>query len=451
MVHSNSLLIFTRLTILSKIDYGLQIYSKCSKTNLNKISAPYHEAIRRSLRALKTTPTKNLLSEGGFLSLKSRAEYLTSQLVHKTFSSPTDISHKELNLLKRRKKTLKKPSTLSIALGMRNDFLFNATGPIKNTVTYKTKSPPWLLKKEYFIDTLATFRKETTCNQTYVQHFKEITEKFKQMNWKMIFTDGSKNENGIGFAIVKNDPSQLLCNGLLPPWANIFEAETLAIIKSLEIVKSLKGKYIIITDSLSVFNAARNTNTKAELIIQIQQLLINLNNKVKLMWSPGHAGIEGNEKADQEAKNATKSPLQTCIPMTIRSIKKLCAQSFYTKENQKWMSYNHFYKEVNPQGTAPKYPTSTTTNMNKCFIRLRLGHTLTTHDYIFKKEPPPICPNCRNTQLNVAHIFDCPSNSTLKISIFANKTCKEILSDISPNNIKNVYHFLQKLNIHKNI
>jgi ribonuclease HI len=41
------------------------------------------------------------------------------------------------------------------------------------------------------------------------------------------------------------------------------------------------------------------------------QLLLELagQNKVKLIWVPGHSGVEGNEKADQLAKLGADEPL----------------------------------------------------------------------------------------------------------------------------------------------
>lgn len=49
--------------------------------------------------------------------------------------------------------------------------------------------------------------------------------------------------------------------------------------------------------------------SKNDLIIKINEInhkILTENNKIKLIWIPGHAGIQGNEKADQLAKEATK-------------------------------------------------------------------------------------------------------------------------------------------------
>jgi ribonuclease HI len=36
---------------------------------------------------------------------------------------------------------------------------------------------------------------------------------------------------------------------------------------------------------------------------------LNYRNKVKLIWVPGHSGVEGNEKADKLAKLGVEEPL----------------------------------------------------------------------------------------------------------------------------------------------
>jgi ribonuclease HI len=283
-----------------------------------------------------------------------------------------------------------------------------------------------------------------------MQIYLETTEILKRGNWQFIFTDGSKNENGVGFAIIK-EPDQLLSHGIMPSWFSIFDAETQAVLKSLEIISTLRGKYVVLTDSLSVFNAARNMNTKQEQIIKIQQLLIKMKNKAKLMWIPGHTGIIGNENADEEAKAAIRSPTLVNIPISTKIIKTIASKHFYDRENIKWAQYKHNYKTINPQGKALKLPSTSKMAMNRCFTRLRLGHTNLTNSYIFKKDPPPICQFCNSQQLTTHHIFECAANQQLKSTFFNNNNTTEILADSSIKNIENIYLFLTNLNIHNKI
>jgi hypothetical protein len=240
----------------------------------------------------------------------------------------------------------------------------------------------------------------------------------------------AKNENNVGFAVIQ-DPDKLLVCGNLPPFFSIFDAESQALLTSLKVVNNLRGKYVILTDSLSVFNAIQNMYCNQEIINEIQQLIIKLARKIKIMWIPSHAGIPGNECADKQAKIATTSPLHTYIPLSTKFIKKYMANQLLNHELSKWSRYNHHYKNVNPQRKALKLPTTTNCPMNRCFTRLRLGHKNITHSYIFKKAPPPTCRFCNNCQLTVKHLFECPLTRDIKEKLLGQNSTSLILGDAS--------------------
>ena len=72
--------------------------------------------------------------------------------------------------------------------------------------------------------------------------------------------------------------------------------------------KSDKRNVSIVLDSLSCMTVMKSNDTKNPSVLDI---LENYKTKLKekekniiLCWVPGHAGIEGNEKADREAKDA---------------------------------------------------------------------------------------------------------------------------------------------------
>ena len=77
----NTVINIIRCIILSKIDYSLAIYGKCSKSRLQFVSTSYHGAIRTSLRAFRTTPILNLLTEAGLPQITERINLLTFQII----------------------------------------------------------------------------------------------------------------------------------------------------------------------------------------------------------------------------------------------------------------------------------------------------------------------------------------------------------------------------------
>ncbi|KAL4135330.1 hypothetical protein QTP88_006945 [Uroleucon formosanum] len=170
--------------------------------------------------------------------------------------------------------------------------------------------PPWLWSPKINIQ-LNKYRKHNTDNQIILSLFAEITS-YQYSNYTHIYTDASKNKNGVGFSVITDQENHLL---QLPSNISIFSAETHAIYQALSIISSsnTSNHYIIISDSLSALTAISNPCPKNELIQHIQKLISEINNPICLMWVPSHIGIPGNEKADMSAYEATLSPLSIQI------------------------------------------------------------------------------------------------------------------------------------------
>jgi len=115
--------------------------------------------------------------------------------------------------------------------------------------------PPWDLPN--LIDT--TFRahkKHTTPPETYRKLYEHTKDNHK--THKFIFTDGSKMNSTIAYAITTD--TYIIKYGILPPYSSVLSAEIIAILVAIDQVKSTRGKFMICSDSLSAIDAIRNTN-----------------------------------------------------------------------------------------------------------------------------------------------------------------------------------------------
>ena len=90
--------------------------------------------------------------------------------------------------------------------------------------------------------------------------------------------------------------------------ASIFTAELTALVKSLEVISTIKGRnFTVFTDCYSVLLSIKCFNSFNPLVQKIQAWLHRLASrfkKVQFCWVPAHVGIRENELADLEARFA---------------------------------------------------------------------------------------------------------------------------------------------------
>lgn len=443
-MHTNSLLRLVNSVMLSKIDYGLIIYNKTSKSTLKIVENTLNAAIRTSLRAFCTTPIVNLQAESGFEPLRVHINRLLFRHLDK-ISCPNTLLQNHIKLLKKRKTTLKYPSTLC------NIFKIAKKNNINEYTPPLELYPPWLLENKIFLRNLQGFNKNCTSPIVFKSVFNEIYNEYKINGWQFLFTDGSKTSNHVGFALT-DEAGYTQKIGLLPQNTSIFEAEAIAIIKALQLSESSDKKYVICTDSRSVFDAAFNQTNKNELIITIQQKIMKITNKIKLIWIPSHIGIKGNEAADLAAKSVYLQPTYLYIPKSKQFLTRCANTKLNTALKRKWNTYNHPYKTFNPTNQPLVLPTSTTCLQNKCFTRLRLTHTHLTHEHLIKKTAQPICSFCSSSPLTVFHILvDCPVLFDLRVSIFNSSNIVDFLKIPSYDNINKIFEFLKKTSLQNQI
>ena len=138
-------------------------------------------------------------------------------------------------------------------------------------------------------------------------YFLNILDGYK--DFYEVYTDTSKTQNRVGvFIILKN---QYILFKLLNA-CSIFTAEATAILEAIKtIIKEEHSKFIMLRDSLSTLNYSIKSKFKpGDLTLKIQNKLNEtafINKQITRMWISGHMGIKGNEIADRQAKNATKT------------------------------------------------------------------------------------------------------------------------------------------------
>ena len=187
-------------------------------------------------------------------------------------------------------------------------------------------------------------------------------------------------------------------------------------------ISTLPGsKFTIYSDSYSALLAIKAYNPQHPVVQDIQEWLFRLSiryKEVQFCWVPAHVGIQGNELADQEARNVIlekdvefhhipSSDMKWCIRSHIRNKWQACWSSPLLANNKK-------YKEV--RDSVKHWPSSFNSNrkVEVVLSRLRIGHTYLTHQYLLEGGNVPVCARCDMT-LSVEHILvHCPLYDALR-------------------------------------
>ena len=142
-------------------------------------------------------------------------------------------------------------------------------------------------------------------------------------------------------------------------------------------------------------------------------------------WTPGHADIEGNEKADEEAKKAITEGSSQRLPKLLRGTlpksKSAMKQAYNAKlrgiVTKKWKNSPRYQRiaDIDPALPSASYRRLTNTLPRKhtaILTQLRSGHApLAQHLHRLGKADSPVCPCCNRHEETVDHLLlFCPAH-----------------------------------------
>ncbi|CAK1554338.1 unnamed protein product [Leptosia nina] len=124
-----------------------------------------------------------------------------------------------------------------------------------------------------------------------------------------IYTDGSKTDDGVGAAVVlrRLDKELKTVKIKLATYCTVFQAEMVALHKAVQLATKVASPRVnLCSDSRSALDDIVSGRSLSPLVVQIRETLGSLSNhkEVRLYWIKAHVGHEGNERADQLAKEA---------------------------------------------------------------------------------------------------------------------------------------------------
>ena len=140
------------------------------------------------------------------------------------------------------------------------------------------------------------------------QLFLEDLEQFHS-DHNSLYTDGSKTANGVAGAVFHND---MVHARKMNSDSSIFTAELRAVLSATTMISDRTEftNFSVFTDSLSAKSTLTSFNSSHPIICKILHQLIKVHKQgktVKICRVPAHIGINGNEAADEAARDTALS------------------------------------------------------------------------------------------------------------------------------------------------
>ena len=172
------------------------------------------------------------------------------------------------------------PGNLQPPFPLRAIKLLESTGQNITIPKFKMKNiPPWKINKTNVCTGLYYLNKRNYLPLEIKRHAAEHLR--RKNNYIKIFTDGSKQNQGVGFAVHSTEGN---ISHSLPDEASIFSAEILAIMYSTLIIKSSENKqFVICSDSRSCIEAIDNYTHPNPLVMKTKILISELMSKGKVI------------------------------------------------------------------------------------------------------------------------------------------------------------------------
>lgn len=263
--------------------------------------------------------------------------------------------------------------------------------------------PPWTILPPNINTHLKLYHKADSHPSAILQAFRQMCTTY--INYQFIYTDASKDECGVGSAVVC--PGKILQYNL-PEICSNFTGELYSILEALKHVNETQNqKYVICTDSLSSIQSIQQLYSRNPLVQAVKLEISRLStthNTVIIAYVPSHIGIQGNEAADQSAREAIYSAnsqnINICTHFDLKNHVKDVISSVKEKE---WKESNSKLRKIN-SSTHHSLPLPTSRRNQVVISRLRIGHTRYTHEHLFNRQEAPFCDICQ-TQITVDHII----------------------------------------------
>ncbi|GBN43431.1 hypothetical protein AVEN_119220-1 [Araneus ventricosus] len=200
----NSMIKIYKATVLSKIDYGCEIYGSARKSVLQKLDPVHHTDLRLCSGAFRTSPVQSLYVDCSKPSLTFRRNILSLKYYFRIESNTCHPFHNfKLRLFLVRLQEARK-SFIPVFFTRVYDILLDLNLLYLQVTPHpKNNFPPWRIPVVQYLNPFQSFTKSDTADIIYHRIFNEHRQKYN--DFIPIYTDGSKLTDHVSFAVIFPD------------------------------------------------------------------------------------------------------------------------------------------------------------------------------------------------------------------------------------------------------
>ena len=254
-----------------------------------------------------------------------------------------------------------------------------------------------------------------------------------------LYSDGSDCDNGVGASAVlyrpgTEEPTVLRYHLGASTRHTVYEAELVGLLLAAHLLLGLLSFHVAscAADNTACLRAIRNRRPHPAHYL-VDELLHDLDKmkrrhpgaRLTLRWIPGHRDLEGNERADLEAKKAARG--DSCpptslpqlltsgpLPASLSKVRQTLRATFTAAARAEWALSPRATQIARVDASLPskkflQLTASLPRRQASLLIQLRTGHApLNHHLHRISKADSPACPECGHPRETVAHyLLDC--------------------------------------------
>lgn len=268
---------------------------------------------------------------------------------------------------------------------------------------------------------------------------KALKEATEERLGTTLWSDGSRQDDGrTGAGVALQVRPGALWECLEVPMGTgyeVFDAELVGVAAALEwaLDRGLEGPIYVLLDAQAAINRLQSTEPGPGQALAIRahkavSRLASSGRPVVIQWVPGHAGVEGNEQADQAAKRASTRPAGPDFEgLSLAYVRRACTEA-RRKAVEEWAQRNAV-QGTHRHGRAYRMPRGwgldrvaarAPKRLASRYYQLKTGHApIGAYYHRIKARDSPECRACGGLRETVSHIlFECRERQRARQALY---------------------------------